>query len=39
MRDEIIMKNEIFRDYKMANIDQLPNKNGYPAQINAYLIN
>jgi hypothetical protein len=36
MRDE--MKNEIFRDYKMANIDQ-PNKNGYPTQINAYLIN
>jgi len=29
MRDEIIVKNEIFGDYNIANVDQLPDKNEY----------
>jgi len=29
MTDEIIVKNEIFGDYNIANVDQLPDKNEY----------
>jgi hypothetical protein len=29
MRDEIIVKNEIFGDYNIAHVDQLTDKNEY----------